>query len=29
LALLALVTLAIKAFLELRYGDELAGGNGH
>ncbi|KAB0572493.1 sulfate ABC transporter permease subunit CysW [Brucella pituitosa] len=29
LALLALVTLALKAFLELRYGDELAGGNGH
>ncbi|MDR6432591.1 sulfate ABC transporter permease subunit CysW [Brucella pseudogrignonensis] len=29
LALLALVTLAVKAFLELRYGDELAGSNGH
>lgn len=29
LALLALVTLALKAFLELRYGDELAGSNGH
>lgn len=29
LALLALVTLAIKAFLEMRYGDELAGSNGH
>ena len=29
LALLALVTLAAKAFLELRYGDELAGSNGH
>ncbi|OYR09733.1 sulfate ABC transporter, permease protein CysW [Brucella rhizosphaerae] len=29
LALLALVTLALKAILELRYGNELAGGNGH
>ncbi|MFD1198307.1 sulfate ABC transporter permease subunit CysW [Brucella gallinifaecis] len=29
LALLALVTLAIKAFLEFRYGAELAGSNGH
>ncbi len=30
LAFLALLTLAIKAVLELRYGDELAGsGNGH
>lgn len=29
LALLALVTLAAKAFLEMRYGDELAGSNGH
>lgn len=29
LALLALVTLAVKAFLEMRYGDELASGNGH
>ncbi|MBC8716130.1 sulfate ABC transporter permease subunit CysW [Ochrobactrum sp. Marseille-Q0166] len=29
LALLALVTLAIKALLELRYGDELAGSKGH
>lgn len=29
LALLALVTLALKTFLELRYGDELAGSNGH
>lgn len=29
LALLALVTLALKAFLEMRYSDQLAGGNGH
>lgn len=29
LAFLALVTLALKAFLELRYGDDLAGGRGH
>ena len=29
LALLAIVTLAAKSFLEWRYGDELAGRSGH